>query len=155
MLHPPGPSRVVGPVGSCVRRTLVIVGPMGELGALFNPGMRHEIEERQSKAVRREEEGNARDGDQQIDLDSGVAVIDLSGRAEREREASALARARSAAKRAEVLRRKAERKANSAARQSTPAPDQTALTTASNSRAAGAHRSARQMPQNKAHRAAN
>lgn len=54
------------------------MGPLGELGALFNPGMRHEIEERQAKANRREEEGNARDGDLRIDLASGVAVIDLS-----------------------------------------------------------------------------
>lgn len=50
---------------------------MGELGALFNPGMRHEIAERQAKAIRREEEGNARDGDLRIDLASGVAVISL------------------------------------------------------------------------------
>ena len=53
---------------------------MGELGALFNPGMRHEIEERESKANRREEEGNARDGDLRIDLLSGVAVINVPGR---------------------------------------------------------------------------
>ena len=53
------------------------VGPMGELGALFNPGMRHEIAERQAKAIRREEEGNARDGDLRIDLASGVAVISV------------------------------------------------------------------------------
>jgi hypothetical protein len=53
------------------------VGPLGELGALFNPGMRHEIEERKSKANRREEEGNARDGDLRIDLSSGVAVINV------------------------------------------------------------------------------
>ena len=50
---------------------------MGELGALFNPGMRHELEERRSKAMRREEEGNARDGDLRIDLESGVAVINV------------------------------------------------------------------------------
>jgi hypothetical protein len=50
---------------------------MGELGALFNPGMRHELEERQAKAARREEEGNARDGDLRIDLESGVAVINV------------------------------------------------------------------------------
>ena len=54
------------------------MGPLGELGALFNPGMRHEIEERQAKANRREEEGNARDGDLRIDLASGVAVINMS-----------------------------------------------------------------------------
>ena len=53
---------------------------MGELGALFNPGMRHEIEERESKANRREEEGNARDGDLRIDLASGVAVINIPTR---------------------------------------------------------------------------
>ncbi|MDQ2737514.1 MAG: DUF6191 domain-containing protein [Actinomycetota bacterium] len=58
------------------------MGPLGELGALFNPGMRHEIEERKSKANRREEEGNARDGDIRIDLASGVAVINLPGRPE-------------------------------------------------------------------------
>src|SRR6478752_352985 len=52
---------------------------MGELGALFNPGMRHELEERQAKAARREEEGNARDGDLRIDLESGVAVINVAG----------------------------------------------------------------------------
>jgi hypothetical protein len=52
---------------------------MGELGALFNPGMRHELEERQAKAARREEEGNARDGDLRIDLESGVAVINIAG----------------------------------------------------------------------------
>ena len=52
---------------------------MGELGALFNPGMRHELEERQAKAARREEEGNAKDGDLRIDLESGVAVINILG----------------------------------------------------------------------------
>lgn len=52
---------------------------MGELGALFNPGMRHELEERQAKAARREEEGNANDGDLRIDLESGVAVIKSEG----------------------------------------------------------------------------
>lgn len=52
---------------------------MGELGALFNPGMRHELEERRARAARREEEGNARDGDLRIDLDSGVAVINAPG----------------------------------------------------------------------------
>jgi hypothetical protein len=55
---------------------------MGELGALFNPGMRHELEERRSKAMRREEEGNARDGDLRIDLESGVAVINAPGSAD-------------------------------------------------------------------------
>ena len=52
---------------------------MGELGALFNPGMRHELEERRARAARREEEGNARDGDLRIDLESGVAVINVPG----------------------------------------------------------------------------
>ena len=52
---------------------------MGELGALFNPGMRHELEERRARAARREEEGNARDGDLRIDLESGVAVINAPG----------------------------------------------------------------------------
>jgi hypothetical protein len=37
--------------------------------------MRHELEERRSKALIREEEGNARKGNLRIDLDSGVAVI--------------------------------------------------------------------------------
>ncbi len=37
--------------------------------------MRHEIEERRSKALRREEEGHGRKGDLRIDLDSGVVVI--------------------------------------------------------------------------------
>jgi hypothetical protein len=52
---------------------------MGELGALFNPGMRHELEERRARAARREEEGNARDGDLRIDLESGVAIINSPG----------------------------------------------------------------------------
>ena len=66
---------------------------MGELGALFNPGMRHELEERQAKAARREEEGNARDGDLRIDLDSGVAVINVPGGQDRQpgNEAEAVA----------------------------------------------------------------
>jgi hypothetical protein len=37
--------------------------------------MRHEIEEKRSKALRREEEGNARDGDLRIDLESGFVRI--------------------------------------------------------------------------------
>jgi hypothetical protein len=48
---------------------------LGEFGALFNPGMRHELEERRAKQMLREEEGNARKGDLRIDLESGVAVI--------------------------------------------------------------------------------
>ena len=51
---------------------LVDVGPLGEI---FNPGMRHEIEERRSKALRREEDGNARDADLRIDLESGFVNI--------------------------------------------------------------------------------
>lgn len=74
--------RTVGRPGAAAARLTYAetVGPLGELGALFNPGMRHEIEERKSKANRREEEGNARDGDIRIDLASGVAVINLPGR---------------------------------------------------------------------------
>ena len=48
---------------------------MGPLGEIFNPGMRHEIEERRSKALRREEDGNARDADLRIDLESGFVRI--------------------------------------------------------------------------------
>lgn len=61
---------------------------MGELGALFNPGMRHEIEERQSKASRREEEGQADPGNLRIDLLSGVAVINMSGEHDEESDES-------------------------------------------------------------------
>ena len=43
--------------------------------------MRHELEERRSKALIREEEGNARKGNLRIDLDSGVAVIAVSPKA--------------------------------------------------------------------------
>lgn len=50
---------------------------MGELGAMFNPGMRHEIAERNAKAARREEEGTADPGNLRIDLLSGIAVINL------------------------------------------------------------------------------
>lgn len=50
---------------------------MGELGAMFNPGMRHEIAERKAKAARREEEGTADPGNLRIDLLSGIAVINL------------------------------------------------------------------------------
>jgi hypothetical protein len=66
---------------------------MGELGALFNPGMRHELEERRARAARREEEGNARDGDLRIDLESGVAVINApdNDEAAAEEQASAAA----------------------------------------------------------------
>jgi hypothetical protein len=52
-----------------------VAGPLGELGALFNPGMRHELEERRAKALIREEEGFGRKGDLRIDLESGVVVI--------------------------------------------------------------------------------
>lgn len=51
------------------------MGPLGELGALFNPGMRHEMEEKRAKQMLREEEGTGRKGRLGIDLDSGVAVI--------------------------------------------------------------------------------
>lgn len=51
------------------------MGPLGELGALFNPGMRHEIEEQLSKQMLREEEGTGRKGRLGIDLDSGVVVM--------------------------------------------------------------------------------
>lgn len=53
---------------------------MGELGALFNPGMRHEIEERKAQAARREEEGHGDSGNLRIDLLSGVAVINMGPR---------------------------------------------------------------------------
>lgn len=51
------------------------VGPLGELGALFNPGMRHEEEEKLSKEMLREEEGTGRKGRLGVDLESGVVVI--------------------------------------------------------------------------------
>ena len=37
--------------------------------------MRHEIEERQSRSLRREEEGHGRKGDLRIDLESGFVTI--------------------------------------------------------------------------------
>lgn len=72
--------------------------------------MRHEIEERQSKANRREEEGNARDGDDvRIDLESGVAVIDPAAVQAREQ---ALEQARAdKERRSAAARRKAQRRA--------------------------------------------
>lgn len=48
---------------------------MGPLGEIFNPGMRHEIEEKRSKELRREEEGQGEKGDLRIDLESGFVVI--------------------------------------------------------------------------------
>lgn len=51
------------------------MGPLGELGALFNPGMRHEEEEKRAKQMLREEEGTGRKGRLSIDLASGVVVI--------------------------------------------------------------------------------
>lgn len=83
---------------------------MGPLGEIFNPGFRHEIEERQRKANRREEEGNARDGDDvRIDLESGVAVIDPAAAAAREQ---ALEQERSdQERRSAAARRKAQRRA--------------------------------------------
>lgn len=53
-----------------------MVGPMGELGVLFNPGMRHEQEEKLAKQMLREDEGTGRKGRRSIDLESGVVVID-------------------------------------------------------------------------------
>nr|WP_246231806.1 DUF6191 domain-containing protein [Nakamurella aerolata] len=53
---------------------------MGEIGALFNPGMRHEIEERRRKQSHREEAGNADPGKLGIDLLSGTAVINMGAR---------------------------------------------------------------------------
>ena len=75
---------------------------MGELGALFNPGMRHELEERQAKAARREEEGNAKDGDLRIDLESGVAVINAPGEQGAARPERVAAEAQTAIESAEV-----------------------------------------------------
>ncbi|MEO7125443.1 MAG: DUF6191 domain-containing protein [Nakamurella sp.] len=48
---------------------------MGELGVLFNPGIRHEQEEKLAKQMLREDEGTGRKGRRRIDLDSGVVVI--------------------------------------------------------------------------------
>lgn len=48
---------------------------MGELGVLFNPGMRHEQEEKLAKQMLREDEGTGRKGRRGIDLESGVVVI--------------------------------------------------------------------------------
>jgi hypothetical protein len=48
---------------------------MGELGVLFNPGMRHEREEKLAKQMLREDEGTGRKGRLGIDLESGVVVI--------------------------------------------------------------------------------
>ena len=61
-------------------RTLGTVGPLGEI---FNPGMRHEIEERRSKELRREEEGNATGGEKRIDLESGFVHIIAEGSADK------------------------------------------------------------------------
>lgn len=58
------------------------MGPLGEIGALFNPGMRHEIEERRRKQSHREEAGNADPGKLGIDLLSGTAVINIGARAQ-------------------------------------------------------------------------
>jgi hypothetical protein len=46
-----------------------------ELGALFNPGMRHEQERREKLAVLREDEGNSADPPSTVDLDLGVAIL--------------------------------------------------------------------------------
>jgi Family of unknown function (DUF6191) len=50
---------------------------MEELAALFNPGMRHEQEQREKMAVLREDEGNSADPPSTVDLDAGVAVLRL------------------------------------------------------------------------------
>lgn len=86
--------------------------------------MRHEMEERQSKASRREEEGNARDGDDvRIDLESGVAVIDPAAAAAREQ---ALEQARAdKERRTAAARRKAQRRA--AAQSETDEADDSAV----------------------------
>lgn len=52
---------------------------MGELGVLFNPGMRHEREEKLAKQMLREDEGTGRKGRLRIDLESGVVVIGSDG----------------------------------------------------------------------------
>lgn len=52
------------------------MGPLGEFGALFNPGMRHENEEKLAKQMLREDEGTGRKGRLGIDLESGVVVIE-------------------------------------------------------------------------------
>jgi hypothetical protein len=48
-----------------------------ELGALFNPGMRHEQERREKLELLREDEGNAADPPSTVDLDAGIAVLRL------------------------------------------------------------------------------
>lgn len=45
--------------------------------------MRHEIEERRSKELRREEEGNATGGEKRIDLESGFVHIIAEGSADK------------------------------------------------------------------------
>lgn len=55
------------------------MGPLGELGVLFNPGMRHEMEEKLAKQMIREDEGTGRKGRRGIDLESGVVVIGSDG----------------------------------------------------------------------------
>lgn len=75
----PGAESWLG-IGCCIE-ALAYANQVGPLGEIFNPGMRHEIEERRSKALRREEEGNARDGDLRIDLDSGFVRITAPAKA--------------------------------------------------------------------------
>jgi hypothetical protein len=55
-------------------------GPLEELAALFNPGMRHEQERREKLSVLREDEGNSADPPSHVDLDAGVAVLRLPGK---------------------------------------------------------------------------
>jgi hypothetical protein len=60
---------------------------MGELGVLFNPGMRHEQEEKLAKQMLREDEGTGRKGRLGIDLESGVVVIGAGPAPSRQEEA--------------------------------------------------------------------
>lgn len=53
---------------------------MNELAALFAPGKRHELAERQRREVLRDDDGNAADPPSTVDLDRGVAVIRLARR---------------------------------------------------------------------------
>lgn len=53
-------------------------GSPWDVSLIFSPGQRHEIEEKQQRALLREDEGVATDPPNRIDLDSGVVVIRLS-----------------------------------------------------------------------------
>lgn len=89
------------------------MGPLGEIGALFNPGMRHEIEERRRKQSHREEAGNADPGKLGIDLLSGTAVINMGSRrdqdADQRSDAAGADTERSGAERSGAERSAAER----------------------------------------------